>query len=72
MNSEILTYHQLLQLTLVKFPLFHIISQQLKLFSHFFLNEGGNTWTRGEFGQFAEFFLWKLVQGTQAKVPKWS
>ena len=42
-------------------------------FLHFFLNEGGNTWTRGEFGQYAEFFMEILVQSTQAtqaKVPK--
>ena len=34
-------------------------------FLHCFLNEGGNTWTRGEFGQFAEF-SWKYL----FKVPK--
>ena len=34
-------------------------------FLHYFLNKGGNTWTRGEFGQFAEF-SWKYL----FKVPK--
>ena len=43
-------------------------------FLQFFLIKGGTTWTSSEFGQFAEFFMETLVQGTQAtqaKVPKW-
>ena len=52
---------------------FHVISQQLNLFSTFSSTRGEIHEQAGEFGHFAEFLLWKLVQGTQAtqaKVPK--
>ena len=45
---------------------FHVILQQLDLFSSFSSSKGGNTWTRGEFGQFAESFSWRHL----FKVPK--
>ena len=58
-----LRFHQLCNWLLWNFHYFHQISHYFsttRTFLHFFLNEGGNTWTRGEFGQFAEFFLFKV------------
>ena len=58
----------------MKFPLFPSISQYFSTTQtcvHFFLNEGGNTWTRGEFGQFAEFSCSRYPsQGTQAMLTQ--
>ena len=52
---------------------FHVISQQLDLFSSFSSLKGEihkNSWTSSKFGQFAEFFMETLVQGTQATQAK--
>ena len=68
-SSWTLTFGEVL---IVSFS-FHVISQQLDLFSSFSSLRGeihGNSWTSSKFGKFAEFFMETLVQGTQATQAK--
>ena len=55
----------------LRLRLIHHLNHIPWTFLHYFLNKGGNIWTIGETGQLVGFLMEILVQGTQAKVPKW-
>ena len=60
------------EISIISFS-FHIIFnfQQLDLFSSFSSSKGEIHELAGEFGQFAEFFMETLVQGTQLPKPRY-